>query len=221
MSINRRGFLSLLPATALAAAPKASPIYSLAWHPDGQRLAIGGFREVRLVKVPEEPVTTFSGAIDAVRAVAFSPDGTRIAMASDVIDIRDVKTGKSVQRIALDGKKDPEILAFSADGSKITTIRDAILQSWDITTGKSLGETKPLLPPRSGEIRFAPNAGRVIAHGCNVPVRVVDVKSGNEFRLLETPKHHLTGNATSFTAAQMQAADAGSCLLYTSPSPRD
>jgi WD40 repeat protein len=148
MRINRRGFLALLPATALAAAPKAAPIYSLAWHPDGQRLAIGGFREVRLVKVPEEPVTTFSGAIDAVRAVSFSPDGSLLAAAGGQpgrrgeVKVWEVASGKLTGTMV--GHKDAiYAAAFSPDGKTLATSSyDKMIELWDVANAKPLRTLK-------------------------------------------------------------------------------
>src|SRR5271170_8070928 len=70
-------FLSLL-----ALASPASQIYSLAWAPDGATIALGGYKETRLVDShTKKTVATLSGSSEAVRAVAFSRDGKLLAAA--------------------------------------------------------------------------------------------------------------------------------------------
>ena len=79
---------ALAPVSATAAAlpdvrargPRVAPAYALAFAPDGKTLAVAGHREVRVVDVATgQVVRTLAGAGDAVRTVAFSPDGKVIA----------------------------------------------------------------------------------------------------------------------------------------------
>src|SRR5271165_2844237 len=70
-------FLSLV-----ALASPASQIYSLAWAPDGATIALGGYKETRLVSPrTKKTVATLAGSSEAVRAVAFSHDGKMLAAA--------------------------------------------------------------------------------------------------------------------------------------------
>jgi WD40 repeat protein len=67
----------------LALASPASQIYSLAWSPDGATIALGGYKETRLVDArTQKTIATLSGSAEAVRAVAFSRDGKLLAAAS-------------------------------------------------------------------------------------------------------------------------------------------
>src|SRR5580692_6082919 len=66
----------------LALASPANPIYSLAWSPDGATIALGGYKETRLVNAhTRSSVATLAGNSEAVRAVAFSRDGKLLAAA--------------------------------------------------------------------------------------------------------------------------------------------
>src|SRR5258706_797342 len=60
-----------------AVAPKA-PVYSLAWRPDDSAIALGGYKEVRLV-AGKAVIATLAGHAEAVRSVAFSRDGKLLA----------------------------------------------------------------------------------------------------------------------------------------------
>src|SRR5688572_4854380 len=65
-----------------ALAAPGPQIYSMAWRPDGAVIALGGYKETRIVDAASrKPVATLSGHADAVRALAFSRDGKWLAAA--------------------------------------------------------------------------------------------------------------------------------------------
>ncbi|MFN3648793.1 MAG: WD40 repeat domain-containing protein [Armatimonadota bacterium] len=75
------GFASLRPA---AAAPP-SPVWAVAYSPDGKLLAAGRYREVlvwRLGDPGARPSIVWNEAPGPVRGLAWSPDGTRLAAAT-------------------------------------------------------------------------------------------------------------------------------------------
>ena len=60
--------------------PVVSPVASVKFSPDGKLLAVGGYREVRLLDPATGKVlATLSGHADYVRSIAFSPDGKMLA----------------------------------------------------------------------------------------------------------------------------------------------
>src|SRR5271167_2863237 len=66
----------------MALASPASQIYSLAWAPDGATIALGGYKETRLVDAhSKKTIAALTGSAEAVRAVAFSRDGKLLAAA--------------------------------------------------------------------------------------------------------------------------------------------
>ena len=77
-----------------------------------------------------------------VLAVAFSPDGTKIATASDNHTARlwDAATGKPLGTLMNHGHA-VSAVSFSADGTKIATASwDHTARLWDAATGKALGQ---------------------------------------------------------------------------------
>ncbi|MEO7653221.1 MAG: c-type cytochrome domain-containing protein, partial [Bryobacteraceae bacterium] len=56
-------------------------IGSLAYRPDGKLLALGAYKEVRLADATGKALGVLSGHAEAVRALAFSRDGTLLAAA--------------------------------------------------------------------------------------------------------------------------------------------
>src|SRR5580692_2938405 len=66
----------------LALAAPASQIYSLAWAPDSATIALGEYKETRIVSARTKAIlATLPGSAEAVRAVAFSRDGKLLAAA--------------------------------------------------------------------------------------------------------------------------------------------
>ena len=104
-------------------------------------IALGGYKEVRLVDAARKPIATLSGHADAVRAVAFSKDGKRLAAAGGLparkgeVKIWDVAAQTA---ITISGHSDcVYAVAFSPDGATLATAGyDRLIKLWDSATGK-------------------------------------------------------------------------------------
>jgi WD40 repeat protein len=143
------------------------------------------------------------GAIDAlgtpafrhtcpVTAVAFSPDGRRLASASNVnaggvdptLTVWDVSTGTAVMRIACDGTA----VAWFADGSRVAAAaRDGSVKVWEVPTGREAFAGRVGGGWAIG-VAVSPD-GRTLAsaHGNRRAVRLWDVATGRTVRELVPP----------------------------------
>ena len=128
---------------------------SVAFSQDGKRFVTGGLRhtkthgggEVKVWDAITGKVLVTVNRIDApVLGVAFSPDGTRIATASDdkTATVWDAATGAVL--VELKGHTGSvNSVAFSPDGTRLVTGgNDRTVRVWDARTGTTLAELKSL-----------------------------------------------------------------------------
>ena len=137
----------------------ASPLNALAVSPSGE-IATGGADGSVFLLTPDGVLRLHVEAAEApVIALAFSPDGTRLAVASPRggIGIFDVASGKPV--FTLNGPGLPVwSLGFTPDGRQILTGgSDRLLRRWDARTGDHLG---PAVMERPADLLAGRGGGR-------------------------------------------------------------
>jgi hypothetical protein len=124
------------------------------------------------------PLVTLVGHTSAVRAVAFSPDSTRVVTASDDKTARvwDATTGTPVTA-PLEHQGAVWAAAFSPDGARVVTASDdKTARVWNATTGKPVTGRSNIRAP-SGPRRSAPTArgwsrrALTTRRGCGTPRR--------------------------------------------------
>jgi hypothetical protein len=102
-------------------------------------------RQVKLLDTTtEQELRTLSGHTANVFEVAFSPDGKRLATASDDGSIRIWNVTNGESQVTFTPGAAAYHMTFSADARTITTTEaDGRIKVWDITTGKLLSTTEP------------------------------------------------------------------------------
>ena len=120
-----------------------SPVTSVAFSPDGTKLASGELEGmVKLWEVATgRNINTFHGPGGLSKSVAFSPDGTKLASSISggygTVEIWEVATGKNINTIA--GHPDGvDSIAFSPDGTKLAAALSVSqgVKLWEVETGK-------------------------------------------------------------------------------------
>jgi len=188
-----------------------SPISSLGVSPDGRMLAVGGYREVRLVDpVSGEALATLSGHADYVRSIAFSPDGKLLAAAGGApqsegeIRIWDLQSHQLLK--SLRGHKDCIYsVAWSPDGKLIASgSYDRMVKLWDASTGKELRNLQDHIDAVFA-VSFNPSGTQLASASQDRTVKIWDVATGKRVYTLSDASDGLTSVAYSPTGDRVAA----------------
>ena len=188
-----------------------SNIYSLAWRGDGQVLAIGGYREIRLVDGQGKPLNKLTGFVEAVRAVAFSPDGKLLVGAGGLparkgeLKFWDVASGKEIANI--NGHTDAIYAAcFSPDGKWIATASyDKLIKIWDVAEAKEVKTLKEHIDAVY-TLAFTPDSSRLISGAADRTVKVWNFATGERLITMSEATDGINSIALNPTGKLVAAA---------------
>jgi WD40 repeat protein len=163
-----------------------------------------GFEWYYLERLCQLDLRTIKGPKRGVEAVAFSPDGRRLASVSQdgTVKVWDVATGQEFLSL-----KGHDSVAFSPDGRRLASVgQDETVKIWDAATGQ---EFRTLKGHRTWvmSLAFSPGGGRLASASSDQTVKLWDVATGQESLTL---KGH-TGTVTSvvFSPDGRRVASAG------------
>lgn len=113
---------------------------SVAWSPDGAHLAVSDGARIWLYNSDLQPLAALEGHTQAVRALAWSPQGDRLASASldGTVRVWDITTRQAVQ--VLTGHTDWVFAVdWSPDGTRLVSGgADDSVRLWDARDGRAL-----------------------------------------------------------------------------------
>ncbi len=165
-------------------------IFDVAFSPDGKRIATscddGNVRVWDAISGKELLALPVEGGMD-MRGVAFSPGGTRVAVASDgiyAIKIWDASTGKVLLSTNLDHRQTqdfPVDIAFNSNGKLAATAGgdDPTAKVWDTTTGEVLYTLSGHTSGVAG-VAFSPDGTRLATASWDGTARVWDITPASE-----------------------------------------
>jgi WD40 repeat protein len=132
---------------------------------------------------------------DPVQAISFSPDGTRLAVASgNRVQVREVKTGQLVAELPHAGQV--WAIALSPNGRQLATASDErTVQVWEVTTKREVASLEH--EKRVMAMAFAPNGQRLTTGSADHIVRVWNVTTG---RVVARMAHEGEVSAVGFSS---------------------
>jgi len=207
--------------------PVVSPVSSVRFSPDGKLLAVGSYRQVRLIEpvregeltekpgnaqTPEEQViATLDGPADYVRSLAFSPGGKLLAAAGGPcqrggeIKIWDVTSHALVR--TMQGHKDCIYsVAWGPDGKLLASgSYDKAIKLWDASTGAELKTLQDHIDAVFA-VAFSPDGKRLASASQDRTVKIWDVATGQRLYTLSDASDGLTSLAYSPSGDEIAAA---------------
>jgi dipeptidyl aminopeptidase/acylaminoacyl peptidase len=172
-------------------------IGALAYRPDGRLLALGAYKEVRLVDpATNRDVATLTGHAEAIRGLAFSPDGKLLAAAGGLparwgeVKIWDVENRREIRTVK--GHSDCiYAVAFSPDGKSIASSSyDKLIKLWSVETGQEIRTLKDHIDAVYA-LAFTPDGKRILSAAADRTVKVWDAETGVRLYTLSEPQDGL------------------------------
>jgi WD40 repeat protein/serine/threonine protein kinase len=195
---------------ALTLKGHTSPVYGVAYSPDGQRLAsASGDSTLKMWDSATGKELFCKHLGGPVMAVAFSPDGQRLASGGVQCGLRIWDSASGQELLSLAGHAlEITSLAFSPDGQCLASASgDRTVKIWDSVTGQELRSLKGHARP-VWCVAYSPDGQRLASASLDRTVKVWDSVTGQERFSLKGHDAEVMGVAFSPDGRRLASASA-------------
>lgn len=195
------------------------------FSPDGTLLAVGASDEAaaRLYAVPSgKLVGRLQGEAERYsrEGLAFSADGRQLLVpgnAAKAIEFFNVASGDLVRSLDTDSLK-PRDVAVSSDGRLAAMIAsEAELKVWELDSGAELSEQVVGHAETPYEIVYVPGGERLATGAVDGTIRIWDVQTGEQVRMLEHHDHWVAGLTVSSDGEHLLSCGLDDTLRLSNP----
>jgi mono/diheme cytochrome c family protein len=196
--------------------PVSGAVAAVAFDPLARRIAVGSYKSVHLMGLPDRKwMGTLAGHSDLVRALAFSPDGRRLAVAGGPsgrfgeVKIWDVTGARPKLLSTIQGHTDTILaVSFSPDGATVVSAGyDRLLKVWDVATGKLVTTLKEHQDAVYA-VAFTPGGRQLVSAAGDRTLKVWDVSTGKRLHTLNDALDSLYAVAVHPSGSHVAAAGA-------------
>jgi WD40 repeat protein len=194
----------------------AGAVAAVAFDPATRRMAVGSYKSVHLMSLADRTWTaTLAGHADLVRALAFSPDGRRLAVAGGPsgrfgeIKIWDVEKTAPTLVATIQGHTDTILaVAFSPNGATIASAGyDKLVKVWDVSTAKLVTTLKEHSDAVYA-VAFMPGGRQLVSAAGDRTLKIWDVSTGKRVFTMSDALDSLYAVAVHPSGTQIAAAGA-------------
>ncbi|MDJ0736839.1 MAG: TIR domain-containing protein [Nostocaceae cyanobacterium] len=163
-------------------------VWSIAWSPDGKTIASSDAKNIKLWDTQGKILQTLKGHNGSIKSVKFSPDGKKIATASEDNTVKIWRlSDNTLQRLKGDNESPFWTIAWSPDGNTIASGRkDKTIKLWTKQGKWKLIPTQMKHKGAVSSVSFSPDGSTIASASKDNTIKLWN----NKGKLLKTLEEH-------------------------------